>query len=144
MEVHFPNHILLIVAGGLLGVVAHLGVFIHGEWHLQAPQLAVGHGSVFLCVALGRLFLRDSMKLGHLMNDLVLVSLAYVPGLFTSIFVYRVSKFHRLTAAGFPGPLGARITKLWHVWACRSSRNHELLDRLHQEYGDFVRTGESK
>lgn len=121
--------------------MAHLGIFIHGEWHVQAPQLAVGHALVFLCLALFRSFLREDLM--YLIDGLLLMSFAYILGLFISIFVYRISGFHRLTAAGFPGPFGARVSKLWHVWACRYSKNHELLDRLHQEYGDFVRTGKS-
>ena len=60
--------------------------------------------------------------------------------LLTSIAVYRVL-FHRLSRAGFPGPPLARISKFWHVWACRDSKNHLVLDRLAQVYGDFVRTG---
>lgn len=127
-----PGTLVFLVAGGLLGIVTHLGVFIRGEWHVQAPQLAVSHACVLLCVVL------------YQSDGLALATLAYLTGLFTSILFYRVSKWHRLTAVGFPGPLGARITKLWHVVACRHSRNHELLDRLHQEYGDFVRTGPSE
>ncbi|KUI68202.1 Tryprostatin B 6-hydroxylase [Cytospora mali] len=138
-----PN-LLVLLAGGLLGIAAHLIIFIRGEWHVQAPKLAVGHALVFLCVALCRSFLRDSLRLYPLLDGLMLASLIYLAGLLTSISIYRISVFHRLTAAGFPGPFGARVSKLWHVWACRYSKNHELLDRLHQEYGDFVRTGPSE
>lgn len=145
MDILSPSHLLFLVAGGLLGVAAHLGVFIRGEWHIQAPQLVIGHACVVLCVALCRLFLRDfdSARPIPLVDGLTWACLAYPPGLFTSIVIYRVSGYHRLSAAGFPGPFGARVTKLWHVWACRYSKNHEVLDRLHQEYGEFVRTGES-
>lgn len=145
MDIISPSHLRFLVAGGLLGFAAHLGVFIRGEWHVQAPQLATGHACVILCLAFCRSFLRysDSARLALLADGLAWASLAYLIGLFTSIIVYRVSGFHQLTAAGFPGPFGARVTKLWHVWACRDSKNHEVLDRLHQEYGDFVRTGES-
>lgn len=142
MDPLLPSHLLFLLAGGFLGIAAHLCIFIRGEWHVEAPQLVVGHALVFLCVAMCRSFLRDSVWLCPLVDGLVLASVAYLPGLFASIFVYRVSPFHRLTAAGFPGPFGARVSKLWHVWACRYSKNHEVLDRLHQEYGDFVRTGE--
>lgn len=132
MGLFLPSHLIFLAAGGFLGVAAHLGVFIRGEWHVQAPQLAVGHAWVLFCVALSR------------SDGLVMASVAYLVCLFTSIVFYRVSQVHRLTAAGFPGPLAARVTKLWHVWECLSSKNHELLDRLHQDYGDFVRTGPSE
>ncbi|KAK2745695.1 hypothetical protein FQN57_003592 [Myotisia sp. PD_48] len=52
--------------------------------------------------------------------------------------------FHRLTIAGFRGPKIASVTKIWHMWKCRSSKNHLVLDELHQKYGDFVRTGPSE
>ena len=144
MDISSSNYVLPLISGGLLGVAAHLSVFIRGEWHVQAPQLVIGHAWLIFCVALCRVFLRDSdsERLGPLVDGLAWASLAYLPGLFTSIFIYRVSGTHRLAAAGFPGPFGARVSKLWHVWACRHSKNHEVLDRLHQEYGDFVRTGE--
>lgn len=142
MESLLSDHFLSLLAGATLGIVAHLGVFIRGEWHVQAPQLAVGHALVFIFVALCRFCLQDSAGIGPLLDGLMLASFAYPSGLFTSIFVYRVSIFHRLTAAGFPGPFGSRVSKLWHVWACRYSKNHQVLDWLHQEYGDFVRTGE--
>lgn len=58
--------------------------------------------------------------------------------LFGSITIYRLY-FHRLNR--FPGPRLAAVTKLWHVWQCRDSRNHQVLEKLHQEYGSFVRTG---
>lgn len=68
-----------------------------------------------------------------------LIIAGYLFGLFASIIEYRTSSFHRLHS--FPGPKLAAISKLWHVWQCRDSRNHELMDSLHEEYGDFVRLG---
>ena len=41
----------------------------------------------------------------------------------------------------FPGPALAKVSKLWNVAHCLGSKNHLLLDGLHKEYGDFVRTG---
>ncbi|KAI4244342.1 MAG: hypothetical protein L6R40_003068 [Gallowayella cf. fulva] len=67
----------------------------------------------------------------------------YLTTLLTSITVYRVY-FHRLSRAGFPGPRSARITKLWHAWACKDSRSFLVLDSLARQYGDFVRTGPSE
>lgn len=142
MEPSTAIRLLALSAGAALGIAAHLRVFIHGEWHIQAPKLAVGHAWVLLWVAFCRYLFSDGGRIGTLADGLALASFAYLPALFASILVYRISRFHRLTSAGFPGPFGARLSKLWHVWACRYSKNHEVLDRLHQRYGDFVRTGE--
>ncbi len=53
------------------------------------------------------------------------MSYGYFLGLFLSIAIYQ-TVFHRLTEVGFPGPWYARITKIWHVWAFRDSRNHAV------------------
>ena len=62
----------------------------------------------------------------------------YLSSLFASIIVYRTI-FHELRQ--FPGPPFAKVSKLWHVAHCLDSKNHLFLDKLHQQYGDFVRTG---
>ncbi|OJD40248.1 cytochrome p450 [Diplodia corticola] len=60
-------------------------------------------------------------------------------GLAASILVYR-GFFHRLRR--FPGPWPARLTKLYAVWkSARSVQWHRELERMHEEYGDVVRTG---
>ena len=74
------------------------------------------------------------------MIDSFFIIAGYLFGLFASILLYRTSSFHRLHR--FPGPKLAAMSKLWHVWQCRDSRNHELMDLLHEKYdGDFVRIG---
>ncbi|MCJ1268692.1 hypothetical protein MMC22_008580 [Lobaria immixta] len=65
------------------------------------------------------------------------LSSCYMSGLFCSITVYRLF-FHRLRH--FSGPQLAAVTKLWHVFQCRDSRNYLVLDSMHKQYGNFVRT----
>lgn len=64
----------------------------------------------------------------------------YLKPLFGSIAIYRLF-FHRLRY--FPGPRLAVVSKLWHVWQCRDSHNHLVLERLHREYKSFVRIGKN-
>ncbi|KXH40889.1 cytochrome P450 [Colletotrichum simmondsii] len=134
--------VLVYVLGLLCGVAVHLGIFIHGEWHVQAPQIALGHFWLFSCFAALSRYYKGSV-VGDLCHSLLILSAGYLPGLFTSIILYRFY-FHRLSTAGFKGPWYARVTKLWHVWACRGCKNHLLLENLHEQYGDFVRTGPSE
>lgn len=118
------------IVAAAAGIAAHRSVFIKGEWHLWAPYVVVVHASA-LAVALGytREFYRP-----------VLLGNMYLLGLFGSMLVYRMF-FHKLRH--FPGPSGAAVSKLWHVWKCRDSRNHEVLDAMYKRYGQFVRTGMS-
>ncbi|KAL9082807.1 MAG: hypothetical protein Q9165_008775 [Trypethelium subeluteriae] len=51
---------------------------------------------------------------------------------------YRVA-FH--PARRFPGPFWARVTKLYHGSSVRRLDGCFFLERLRQQYGDFVRTG---
>ncbi|ORY67019.1 cytochrome P450 [Pseudomassariella vexata] len=122
--------------GGLLaGIIAHQGVFIRGEWHVQSPAILATHGGLFLCLWVAKAYI--SM---HQVDVALWMSYCYIFSLVNSIVLYRVF-FHPLTRAGFRGPWYARITKLWHVWAARKSKNHLVLAKLHEKYGEFVRTG---
>ena len=120
------------------GILAHHGLFIHGEWHMQAPSILLTHIAAF------NVFWMTSMELRHAtvleaMAEAMLVSACYLASLYSSRLIYRLI-FHRLRE--IPGPVLARSTKLWHAWKCRHSQNHLVLDQLYHRYGDFVRTGE--
>ncbi|KAB8236623.1 cytochrome P450 [Aspergillus alliaceus] len=118
-----------LLIGALLGVGIHRWLFIHGEWHIQAPNILVLHLICFFSLAIS-------------VNNAWQSITGYLLALFSSITIYRLY-FHRLSH--FPGPFWARVTKLWHMWKCRSRRNHFLLADLHRRYGsDFIRTGPSE
>ena len=135
-----PGPVTTAGAGVLIGLLAHLGFFIHGEWHILAPQLLIFHSLLFGTLSVGTVYY-DGSELGHVFANFLFGSVCYVLTLLTSMVVYRVY-FHPLTKAGFNGPWHMRVSKLWHVWECRTSLNHLLLDRIYKEYGDFARTGE--
>lgn len=124
--------------GIAFGFAVHHGIFIHGEWHVQAPQLVSSHFWLFFCLVLGTIFTHGTTL--RVFAMLTAIFSGYLPGLTLSIIVYRAF-FHRLTQAGFPGPWYARISKIWNVWAARTARNHIVLAALHDKYGDVVRTG---
>lgn len=126
--------------GALMGLFIHHALFIHGEWHVQAPLIILVHLSIFTFLLAGS-FCSRNLDIHKYFQGAKLASIGYCVALFTSITIYRLV-FHRLTRARFPGPLCARITKLWHVWMCRTSQNHLVLADLQRQYGDFVRTDE--
>jgi hypothetical protein len=121
----------------LVGITLHLSVFIHGEHHMKAPILLWLH-------VLGTFALWYAKTTGTIgsSNDAIweagAVLGSYLIALLSSITIYRLY-FHR--ARHFPGPILARVTKLWHAAHTLDSKNHIVLDELYKTYGDFVRTG---
>jgi cytochrome P450 len=116
-----------------LSVLMHVCLFIRGEWHLQAPAIVSGHVLAFVLLLVKQYFV-DHGPFG----EVAIPAATYVCGLLVCISVYRLY-FHRLRS--FPGPRLAALSKLWHVWKCRDSRGHHVLESWHQQYGSFVRTG---
>lgn len=129
--------LLSIALATSIGIATHLAVFIRGEWHLSASHILAIHIVVFVSGSIVWYWFdpRDLLEQCHCA---CILGFAYLAGLLGSIAVYRLF-FHRLRH--FPGPRLAALTKLWHVFKCRDSRNHLVLDALYKEYGTIVRTG---
>lgn len=131
------NHELF--AAGAAGLLSHNLVFIHGEWHLQATRILK-----FYCLLFAIVLLLETRYNGLPFIQAVTASsrifVVYVFSIFASMSIYR-SLFHKLRR--FPGPFFARFSKLWHLFHCLGSKNYMLLEKLHDQYGDFVRTGRS-
>lgn len=121
----------------ILGILAHNCIFMRGEWHIRAPFVLKCHVAVFVLGVLVDLAY-GSANLSNSLRTSALAMFMYASALLASMTVYR-KFFHRLR--GFPGPWMAGVTKLWHVYHCVDSQNHLLLDKMHQKYGQFVRTG---
>ncbi|CAK1360646.1 Tryprostatin B 6-hydroxylase [Cercospora beticola] len=115
------------------GAAVHVTVFIKGEWHMQAPWLATILLGTFAAALTTDLY-RPHF---HPLSLFSIVATFYI-GLLTSIVIYRLF-FHKLHR--FPGPFGAKISKLWHTLHCLDSRQHIYLHSLHKKYGSIVRTG---
>lgn len=130
----------IIQASFLLGLLSHLTFFIRGEHHKYAFQL-LKYGCVALVLLfLGQLVFVRKDLLGTLgMTGAIVASILL--GLFGSMAIYRVF-FHRLRR--FPGPLLAKVSKFYHVSQITGFDNFKFLDKLHEQYGDFVRIGQCK
>ncbi|KAI1413310.1 cytochrome P450 [Hypoxylon sp. FL1857] len=134
-----PNLLLPCGIGAFLGILSHKTLFIHGEWHVRAPEIFLLHTALSTSLFAGRI-LYHTTTVGLLCDALLWMYFCSIASLFTSITLYRAF-FHPLTKVGLPGPWYLRLSKLPHVWAARKSKNHLFLEELHQKYGDFVRTG---
>ncbi|KAI1431257.1 cytochrome P450 [Xylaria sp. CBS 124048] len=137
-----PPSVLAAGAGVGLGLIAHHGFFINGEWHVRAPEILISHMMLYGGLSAGSLVYRGTESGDKCLLGLI-VAACYLVSLITSILAYRIW-FHPLTRAGFDGPLYMRTSKIWHVWQCRTSKNHLLMGKLNKEYGDFIRTGPSE
>ena len=121
----------------IAGFASHILYFIRGEHHMNASLIFYAYIIIAIAIFVSQLQTGDQCFRSAVQNSLLYIS-AYSLALFTSISIYRVC-FHRLRS--FPGPFLARFSKLWHVYHVRHSLNHQLIQRLHEEYGPFVRTG---
>lgn len=79
------------------------------------------------------------LSLGRAVAKSSLLAVAFHASLLLSIAVYRLV-FHR--CGKFPGPLAARVTRWYSFYLhAKEGQFHKELARLHEQYGDFVRTG---
>lgn len=69
----------------------------------------------------------------------LLLAISFDAGLFLSMAVYRVF-FHRLRK--FPGPFGAKVSRFYSAYlAGKDVKYYKEVEKMHQKYGDFIRTG---
>lgn len=130
-----PGQLALLAAA--LGVTSHLGIFIRGEWHMQAPFLVKLYAFLAFAIFCAEHSLPEADITTSLKITAVLAA-SYAAGLFSSIVIYR-KFFHRLRH--FPGPWLAGATKFWHVWQCRTGKNYLVIEELRRTYGPVIRTG---
>ncbi len=120
-----------------LGVLFHLCIrsieIDYLIWHLLALSTVALSGLAYAHLALGETGLLEVAA------KALLVAVSFNTGLAGSILVYRLF-FHRLRS--FPGPLGAKISRFYTVKLAAKSCQYNLeVAKMHEKYGDFVRTG---
>ena len=122
-------------AFAVLGVASHLGFFIRGDLQLLAPKLFVAAitAPVVSTAYLVRTYDTSILTATALTT---LFYLSYLVPLGLSAAIYR-GFFHPLTK--FPGPAAARFTALHHVKSSPEQTHFRHLDKLHAQYGEYVR-----
>ncbi|KIW87852.1 uncharacterized protein Z519_11436 [Cladophialophora bantiana CBS 173.52] len=125
----------------LLGVIAHLTLFRHGEWDTSAPALISAFFSTqLLLVGYGTAYAPSFKAVPLAVLHVSGLGICFLVGTFTSILIYR-GFFHRLSR--FPGPFWARLSTIYPTSLSFRSKLHlyEEVQALHRQYGDFVRLG---
>ncbi|POR38861.1 Cytochrome P450 [Tolypocladium paradoxum] len=122
---------------GLGGVSAHVLVFRVGEWDVASPSVVLCHVLVFVAVALV-----SYTQFQVPVAEVARCSSYYIAGLYLSMLLYRAF-FHRLSK--YPGPFLARLTN-FYITALSMKKLHlfEEVQKLHVQYGDYVRLGPSE
>ncbi|KAK8025904.1 hypothetical protein PG990_003727 [Apiospora arundinis] len=127
----------LVASAAVLGAILHLTILLPYEvesfmYRLLGGLLASWAGYFFFQIVLGFSVLSSASRV-------LLVSSAFNVGIFVSIGIYRLF-FHRLRR--FPGPMPAKLTKFFSAsLAAKTVQYHKDVARMHDEYGDFIRTG---
>lgn len=80
-------------------------------------------------------------NLPSLLISFLFSSATFYGALLTSIVAYRLSPVHPLY--GYPGPLAARVSKLWMMRITSKGKMYEYVKSLHDQYGMYVRIGAS-
>ncbi|PVH70062.1 putative benzoate 4-monooxygenase cytochrome P450 [Cadophora sp. DSE1049] len=126
-----PTTQTLFAMAALLGVIAHLFVFKRFEVDTH-PLL------LFVVFSLAPFALQYTLSTTRLLS--CLLTATFTTSLFTSIAIYRVY-FHPLRR--FPGRPLAKLTQLHSLTLTAKSglKWHQILQSLHSQYGDYVRTG---
>ena len=125
-----------VFAASFIRVACHLLYFIHGEHHLQAPQIAAVHLFVGFIVTL-LLYEYVIADISKVAFTGLTICASYVLSPLSSEVLYRIFLHH---LKHFPGSPGLAASKLWQVWKIRHLDQYRYLDSLQKQYGDFVRT----
>lgn len=123
-----------------LGVLLHLGIF-----RTSFPVESYLYTFLTLYVTVVPATVSVYLTITHLSQGQVLIRVAcmvsaFNSGLLASISIYRLL-FHRLHR--FPGPFWSRLSRFYDAFlAGRRMQYHVEIETLHDQYGDFIRTGE--
>lgn len=125
-------------SAALLGALAHITIIrnLFVEEHLTEIFTTYAISIVGLGVAYSVIV---GLSLLEIILRLTWAATAFNLGLFLSIGIYRAS-FHPLRQ--FPGPFLSKITRFYDAYlAGRNIQYHVEIGKLHETYGDFIRTG---
>ena len=129
---------LLPIVAAAAGLLSHVCYFNRGEHHLYGVRYLQAFIAALVFAVL--VHYRQGGSVGEALAQVIPIASCYVAGLYASLIAYRAI-FHPLNK--FPGPFGARISRLWLSAQLKDGDVYRKVHRLHEQYGDFVRVGSS-
>lgn len=138
---HASSPLMEVVTPLLVGVTVHLSVRPFNEVDQYAAKFIFAY-----LISLAALVLDSHLSSGLTLSESLvrttIIATRFNLGLFGSILIYRAC-FHRLHS--FPGPLPAKLTRFYALKVSAIvAQKHLTVDKVHDEYGDFVRVGMTK
>jgi hypothetical protein len=116
------------LAAVLFGIVFHLSIR-----PIEFELIMFHYMAASIVAFFGMLYVFGLMKA-------LLFATSFSTGLLGSIALYRLA-FHRCRS--FPGPTAAKISKFYAArLSAKNVQYYKELEKMHEQYGDFVRTGE--
>ncbi|KAF7288957.1 hypothetical protein MIND_01412300 [Mycena indigotica] len=119
----------LVLPAVLLGLANHAMFHHYPPKNAHYPLLALALQPPLL------VFARSTLSFG----SVITTGAIFLASLTASIVAYRLSPWHPL--AHIPGPMLAKVSKLWGVSLLIRGNRHLVLKKLHEKHGDFVRIG---
>jgi cytochrome P450 family 628 len=125
----------------IVGAGLHVTLFRNGEWDLAVPKVL----GIFIALQCLLVVALKGLVGGYAYTTLSSFAIvtrlgsSLVFGILTSLTIYRLL-FHRLNK--FPGPIWARLSNFYvTMLSARNLHLYEEVERLHGQYGDYVRLG---
>ena len=129
---------LLPITAAVAGVLSHVCYFNRGEHHFYGVRYLQAFIATFVLAVLG--LCQQGQALDEALAQVIPIISCYLAGVYASLIAYRAI-FHPLNK--FPGPFGARISRLWLSAHLKDGDLYRKVHRMHEQYGDFVRVGSS-
>jgi hypothetical protein len=107
--------------------------------HHREPRSLLGFAGLLCFLPLAISLASRPESLAALLGTFSRVVSVYWAALAASVGVYRLSPFHPL--ARYPGPLLARVSRLWALRVVLNGKQHVVSHQLFERYGNVVRTG---
>ncbi|CAG8213831.1 unnamed protein product [Penicillium olsonii] len=121
-----------------LGVLSHVSIFRTLPVEEYLLGLLGSSLVAVLIICLAYLFVTGLAVL-QVLTRVTIIVCSFNAGLVSSIGIYRLF-FHRLRH--FPGPIPSRISRFYDAYLSGKSIQYNVeIEKLHDTYGDFIRTG---